>query len=180
MDKALDILLHADQHLGTLVSQYGPWIYAILFLIIFCETGLVFLPILPGDSLLLAIGALAGAEVLNIYIAIPLLIVASSLGSNTNYWIGRWIGPRAFHFPKSFLFNPEHLHKAHAFYNKYGAGMMVFIRFVPFVRTFGPFTAGVGSMDYRKYVVYDSIGSVAWVTSITLLGYLVGDHLFAS
>ena len=178
MEKLMEFILNADQHLGVMVEQYGLWIYAILFLIVFCETGLVVMPFLPGDSLLLAVGALASAEILNIFAAVPLFIIASSLGSNANYWIGRWIGPRAFHFPKSILFNPAHLQRAHRFYAKYGAGMMVFIRFVPVVRTFGPFAAGVAAMDYRKFIIYDSIGALAWGSSLTLIGYWFGGRFF--
>ncbi|MDR0533912.1 MAG: VTT domain-containing protein [Verrucomicrobiales bacterium] len=180
MDKAIDILLNADQHLGVLVEQYGLWVYAILFLIVFCETGFVVMPFLPGDSLLFAVGALAAVEVLNIFVAVPLFIFASALGSNLNYWTGRWIGPRAFHFPKSMLFNPSHLQKAHGFYGKYGSAMMLFMRFVPVVRTFGPFAAGVAAMDYRKFLLYDSLGASSWGSTVTLLGFWIGGTVFGS
>ena len=172
------IVLHLNDYLAQWTQAYGLWIYAILFLIIFCETGLVVTPFLPGDSLLFAVGALAGSGALDIWIAVPLFIIASSVGDNTNYWIGRWIAPRAFHFPKSFIFNPEHLKKAHSFYEKYGSRMMIFCRFVPIVRTFAPFAAGVAAMDYRKFLLFDSIGAVAWGASLPLLGYWFGNQEF--
>ncbi|MDR1305014.1 MAG: VTT domain-containing protein [Verrucomicrobiales bacterium] len=178
MGIAPDLLLNADQHLGALVGRYGHWIYALLFVIVLCETGLVVMPFLPGDSLLFTVGALAAVEVLDMFIAVPLFTAASALGSNLNYWIARWIGPRAFHFPKSVLFNPAYLQKAHVFYEKYGAGMMLFVRFVPVVRTFGPFAAGVAAMDYRKFLIYDSIGAVSWSTAVTGLGFWLGNAVF--
>jgi membrane-associated protein len=176
MEKFIDIVLHVDKYLGALAEQYGLWIYAFLFLIVFCETGLVVTPFLPGDSMLFAVGALAAAGVLNIFIAVPLFVIASSLGDNTNYWIGRWIGPRAFHFPKSLIFNPAYLQKAHGFYEKYGSRTMAFSRFLPIIRTFAPFAAGVAAMDYRKFLVFDSIGALSWGGSLTLLGYWFGNH----
>jgi membrane-associated protein len=180
MQKLIEIVLNADQHLGALADEYGGWIYTVLFLIVFCETGLVIMPFLPGDSLLFAVGALAAVKVLDIFVAVPLFIIASSLGSNANYWIGRWIGPRAFHFPKSIIFNPKHLAKAHSFYEKYGSGMMVFIRFVPVIRTFAPFTAGAAAMRYRNFLLFDSIGSLSWGATLTLLGFWFGDSFFVS
>ncbi|MDR2463913.1 MAG: DedA family protein [Verrucomicrobiales bacterium] len=179
MEKIIDIALHIDKYLGSLAEEYGVWIYAILFLIVFCETGLVVTPFLPGDSMLFAVGALSAAGVLNIWVAVPLFIIASSLGDNTNYWIGRWIGPRAFHFPKSLIFNPEYLKKAHNFYEKYGARMMAFSRFVPIIRTFAPFAAGVAVMRYRKFLAFDSVGALCWGSSITLLGFWFGNHELA-
>jgi membrane-associated protein len=176
MEKLIDIVLHVDQYLGALAEEYGVWLYVILFLIVFCETGLVVTPFLPGDSVLFAVGALSAAGVLNICVAVPLFVAASSLGDNTNYWIGRWIGPRAFHFPKSVVFNPEYLKKAHAFYEKYGARTMAFSRFLPIIRTFAPFAAGVAAMDYRRFLTFDSVGALAWGSSITLLGYWFGNH----
>jgi membrane-associated protein len=176
MHQLIDSLMHLDRQLETYAHQYGVWIYAILFLIVFCETGLVVMPFLPGDSMLFAVGALAAAGVLHIWVAVPLFVVASSCGDNTNYWIGRWIGPRAFHFPKSLIFNPAYLQKAHQFYQRYGSRMMAFSRFLPILRTFAPFAAGVAAMDYRKFLLFDSIGALSWGSSITLLGYWFGNH----
>jgi membrane-associated protein len=178
MDKLMEFFGHIDQHLGGLIDQYGGWVYVILFLILFCETGLIIRPALPGDSLLLAVWAVAAAGLLDIFIVVPMFVLASFLGSNTNYWIGRWIGPRAFRLPKSLLFNPRHLERAHRFYGKYGPGMMLFTRFVPVVRTFAPFTAGVGVMDYRKFLLYDGIGALLWSPSLILLGFWGGNFLF--
>jgi membrane-associated protein len=175
MDHIIDILLHLDKHLEGYAHQYGVWIYLILFLIVFCETGLVVTPFLPGDSLLFAVGALSASGVLDIRIAVPLFIIASLLGDNSNYWIGRWIGPKAFHFPKSRIFNPEHLKTAHAFYEKYGPRAMCVSRFLPLIRTFCPFAAGVAAMDYRRYVIFDTIGALLWGSSLTMLGYFFGN-----
>ncbi|MDR1190771.1 MAG: DedA family protein [Verrucomicrobiales bacterium] len=175
MQNLIDIVLHLDKHLEGYAQQYGVWIYLLLFLIVFCETGLVVTPFLPGDSLLFAVGALSASGVLDIYIAAPLFVTASLLGDNTNYWIGRWIGPRAFHFPKSRIFNPKHLQTAHAFYEKYGPRAMCVSRFLPLIRTFCPFAAGVAAMDYRKYVVFDCLGALLWGGSLTFMGYFFGN-----
>lgn len=171
----ISIFLHLDQHLGEWITAYGPWIYAILFLIIFCETGLVVTPILPGDSLLFAIGAFAAAGSLDLATVMMLLFVAAVLGDTVNYLIGAWIGPKAFHFKKSIFFNPAHLAKAHAFYEKHGGKTIVIARFVPIVRTFAPFVAGMGSMNYRRFIAYNIGGAALWIGSIVMLGYLFGN-----
>jgi membrane-associated protein len=174
--KLVDIVLHLDDHLKELVPQYGPWIYAILFLIIFCETGLVVTPILPGDSLLFAVGALAGAKILELPLIVILLMltVAAILGDTVNYWIGHFVGPRVFKTESRFL-NRKHLEKTHEFYERYGGKTIIIARFVPIVRTFAPFVAGVGSMTYGKFMSYNIFGGLLWVVSMTVLGYFFGN-----
>lgn len=174
----IDFILHIDQHLQNFVSQYGTLVYAILFLIVFCETGLVVTPLLPGDSLLFAAGALAAnpANGLSVWIIIPLLIVAALLGDNTNYFIGRYLakkgaGAKLF---RLFTIKQEYIDKTHAFYEKHGPKTIIMARFVPIVRTFAPFVAGVGSMTYSKYIRYCIVGAVLWVTLATLAGYYFG------
>lgn len=174
----IDFILHIDQHLQNFVSQYGTLVYAILFLIVFCETGLVVTPLLPGDSLLFAAGALAAnpANGLSVWIIIPLLIVAALLGDNTNYFIGRYLakkgaGAKLFGL---FTIKQEYIDKTHAFYEKHGPKTIIMARFVPIVRTFAPFVAGVGSMTYSKYIRYCIVGAVLWVTLATLAGYYFG------
>jgi membrane-associated protein len=174
LKRALDIVLHLDRHLGEIVSQWGPWIYALLFVIIFCETGLVVTPILPGDSLLFAVGALCGAGAMNIALILLLLTIAAILGDTVNYWIGHFIGPKAFS-GRYKLLNPKHLQKTHDFYERYGGKTIIIARFVPIVRTFAPFVAGVGSMTYGRFMSYNVVGAVIWVLSITLLGYFFGN-----
>ena len=171
----ISIFLHLDQHLTEWTQLYGVWIYAILFLIIFCETGLVVTPILPGDSLLFAVGALAAKpDGLNLGVIMGLLFVAAVLGDTVNYFIGSWIGPKAFHYKKSWFFNPAHLVKAHSFYEKHGGKTIVIARFVPIVRTFAPFVAGIGSMNYRRFIAYNVAGAALWIGSIVMLGYIFG------
>ena len=174
----IDFILHIDQHLQNFVSQYGTLVYVILFLIVFCETGLVVTPLLPGDSLLFAAGALAAnpANGLSVWIIIPLLIVAALLGDNTNYFIGRYLakkgaGAKLFGL---FTIKQEYIDKTHAFYEKHGPKTIIMARFVPIVRTFAPFVAGVGSMTYSKYIRYCIVGAVLWVTLATLAGYYFG------
>lgn len=174
----LDLVLHLDSHLLALVQEYGVWVYAILFLIIFAETGLVVAPFLPGDSLLFVIGALCGMGSLQIEIAIPLLILAAFMGDNTNYWIGRLLGLRLLNKLGSRVIKHEHLEKTHAFYAKHGGKTVIFARFLPIVRTFAPFVAGVGMMNYRLYVMYSIIGGVTWIGSLTLAGYFFGNIPF--
>jgi len=173
---AIDFILHAENHLVWFIQNYGLWIYALLFLIVFCETGLVVTPFLPGDSLLFAVGALAARPEMNLQveIVVPLLLAAAILGDSVNYAIGKWIGPRVFHFESSRFFNKDHLLKAHAFYVKYGGRAIILARFVPIVRTFAPFVAGVGTMDYRKFIVYNVTGAVLWVGLFVGAGYLFG------
>jgi len=172
----IEFLLHAENHLKWVIENYGVLIYVLLFLIIFCETGLVVTPFLPGDSLLFAVGALAAQKLIAMEVVLPLLLVAAILGDSVNYGIGKWFGPKVFHFEKSRFFNPEHLHKAHAFYQKYGGRAIILARFVPIVRTFAPFVAGVGTMEYRKFFSYNVIGAILWVGLFLGGGYFFGLH----
>ncbi|MBI4809254.1 MAG: DedA family protein [Nitrosomonadales bacterium] len=171
----IDIVLHLDAHLLALVQEYGLWIYAILFAIIFAETGLVVAPFLPGDSLLFVIGALCGMGSLELQIAMPLLILAAFMGDNTNYWVGRLLGLRLLNHASQKLIKHEHLEKTHAFYAKHGGKTVIFARFLPIIRTFAPFVAGIGTMNYRLYVMYSIIGGVSWIGSLTLAGYFFGN-----
>jgi membrane-associated protein len=171
----LDIVLNLDRHLQWLVTNYGTWIYAILFLIIFCETGLVVTPFLPGDSLLFVAGTLAAAGDMYVHGLFAALAAASFLGDNTNYWIGRYAGPRVFSRANSRLLNPAHLTRTQRFYDKYGANTIFFARFMPIVRTFAPFVAGIGRMNYGKFLFYSFSGSIAWVGSLTYAGYYFGN-----
>ena len=172
---AVDIFLHLDKHLAAIVDQYGVWVYAILFTIIFVETGLVVMPFLPGDSLLFIVGALAGIGSLSLPLAMGLLIAAAILGDALNYAIGHKIGPKVFKWEKSRWFNKEAFNRTHAFYEKHGAITIIVARFIPFARTFAPFVAGVAQMTYRKFGAYNIIGGVLWVGSLTTLGYFVGN-----
>src|SRR5580765_8134443 len=151
---AIDLFLHLDRHLNELVRQYGTGTYLILFIIVFCETGLVVTPFLPGDSLLFAVGALTAQGLMAWEIVLPILLAAAILGDTVNYGIGNWVGPKVFHYESSRLLKKEHLLKAHAFYEKYGGRAIILARFVPIVRTFAPFVAGVGTMTYMKFIVY--------------------------
>lgn len=171
----VDIILHLDRHLQWLVANYGVWIYAILFLIVFCETGLVVTPFLPGDSLLFVAGTLAAAGDMYVHGLFAALATASFAGDNTNYWIGRYAGPRVFTREKSLLFDPEHLARTQRFYDKFGAKTVFFARFVPIIRTFAPFVAGIGRMRYGRFLFYSFSGSVAWVGSLTYAGYYFGN-----
>ena len=171
----LDIVLNLDRHLQWLVTNYGIWIYAILFLIIFCETGLVVTPFLPGDSLLFVAGTLSAAGNMYVHGLFGALAAASFLGDNTNYWIGRYAGPRVFSRENSRLFNPQHLARTQRFYDKYGANTIFFARFMPIVRTFAPFVAGIGRMNYGKFLFFSFSGSIAWVGSLTYAGYYFGN-----
>ena len=172
---AFDVLLHLDKYLGGVIQDYGAWTYLILFLIIFCETGLVVTPILPGDSLLFAIGVFCGLGDLDIYKTLALLSVAAVLGDTVNYAVGNFIGPKVFHYENSRIFKKEYLQKTHAFYEKYGGKTIIIARFVPIVRTFAPFVAGVGAMTYGKFLSYNVIGGLLWVFSLTLAGYFFGN-----
>jgi membrane-associated protein len=171
----LDIVLHLDRHLQWLVANYGPWIYAILFAIVFCETGVVVAPFLPGDSLLFVAGTLAAAGDMYIHGVFAVLAAASFLGDNTNYWIGRFLGPRVFTREGSRLLNPEHLARTHRFYARYGAKTIFFARFVPIIRTFAPFVAGLGHMRYPRFLFFSFSGSIAWVGSLAYAGYYFGN-----
>lgn len=173
----IDLFLHLDKHLAELISQYGTWTYAILFLVIFCETGLVIAPFLPGDSLLFATGALAATGALDPNIAFALMALASVLGDNTNYTIGRFIGPRAFSGNGRFL-KREYLEKTQHFYDKYGGRTIIVGRFLPIIRTFAPFVAGVAKMDRRKYVPFTIVGAIFWVGLFVYAGYFFGSLPF--
>jgi len=171
----LDLVLHLNKHLDRLVADLGPWLYVILFLIIFCETGLVVTPFLPGDSLLFAVGALtARPDGINFWVVAISLSIAAILGDSLNYWIGRRFGPRAFRFKSRFL-NPKHLEKTKEFYERYGGKTIIIARFVPIVRTFAPFVAGVGMMDYRRFMMFNVVGGLFWIWSLSLLGFFFGN-----
>jgi membrane-associated protein len=175
----LDILLHLNQYLSLWVLEYGIWIYGILFLIIFVETGLVIMPLLPGDSLLFAAGALAASQGgINIAILIPLLIVAALLGDNTNYFVGKYFGNLIKSKEKILFLKRSHIEKTEAYYAKYGGKTVIIARFVPIVRTVAPFVAGAGSMTYKKYIVNCILGAILWVGGVTILGYLAGNIPF--
>jgi len=171
----LDVVLHLDRHLQELVANYGSWIYGILFLIIFCETGLVLTPFLPGDSLLFVAGTVAAAGDMYVHGLFAALAAASFLGDNTNYWIGRFVGPRVFRREKSLLFNPEHLTRTQRFYDRFGAKTVFLARFVPILRTFAPFVAGIGRMRYPRFVFYSFSGSIVWVGLLTYAGFFFGN-----
>ena len=175
--KFIDIILHLDKYLADLVPQYGMWIYGILFLIIFCETGLVVTPFLPGDSLLFAIGALAGAGTLNLWVILALLSIAAILGDTVNYWTGYFLGPKVFKRKSRFL-NQSYLDRTHEFYERYGGKTIIIARFVPIIRTFAPFVAGIGRMSYMKFMSYNVFGGLLWVFSMTLAGYFFGGLEF--
>jgi membrane-associated protein len=174
----LDFILHVDVHLQTFVQNYGPWVYALLFMIVFVETGLVVMPLLPGDSLLFVAGTLAGLGLMSLPLTIVLLIAAAVLGNQTNYAIGRHFGPRVFQWEQSRWFNRRAFMQAHDFYERWGGLTIVLARFTPFVRTFAPFVAGVAQMTRRKFTFYDVTGGTLWVVSLTLAGYLFGNMPF--
>jgi membrane-associated protein len=171
----IDIVLHLDKHLTLLVQQYGPWIYAILFVIIFSETGFVVTPFLPGDSLLFVAGAIAALGGMNIGILIAVLTAAAVLGNMLNYQIGRYFGPKVFHWENSRFFNKAALEKTHAFYEKHGGKTLIISRFLPLFRTFAPFVAGIGAMTYARFSMFNLVGAVSWVGSLTLTGYWFGN-----
>lgn len=175
----IDIILHLDIHLASLLTEYGTWIYAILFLIIFCETGLVFMPFLPGDSLLFVAGALtATSPALEIDVLIAVLLAAAILGDNTNYWIGRAMGPKVFRWEKSRFFNRAAFDKTNSYFEKHGGKTIIIARFLPLLRTFAPFVAGVAHMPYSRYFLLDLAGGILWIFSLTLAGYWFGNIPF--
>jgi len=174
LKQLIDVFLHIDRHLEELTRNYGAWTNALLFIVVFCETGLVVTPFLPGDSLLFTAGALASLGTLNVWALFLLLSVAAILGDTVNYWIGKKIGPRAFDGSVKFL-KQEHLRKTEAFYEKHGKKTIILARFVPIVRTFAPFVAGVGSMTYGTFIAYNVIGGVAWVAICVFSGYFFGN-----
>ena len=170
----IDFFLHLDQHLSQIISQYGVWTHLILFLIVFCETGLVITPFLPGDSLLFAAGTFAALGALDLWLVIILLLVAAIIGDTVNYWVGSYIGPRAFRGDIRFL-RKEYLDRTHAFYEKHGGKTIILARFIPIIRTFAPFVAGVGAMSYPKFITYNIVGAVLWVGLFVLGGYFFGN-----
>ena len=180
LKKLIDIVLHMSKHLEELVAQFGPWLYVILFLIIFCETGLVVTPFLPGDSLLFAVGALAaitpqpGAFGLNIWVLLIILIIAAILGDSVNYWIGKMFGNK---LPQKFprLIKPQHIQKTHDFYERYGGKTIIIARFVPIVRTFAPFVAGIGKMTYSRFMLFNVSGALLWIGLLLPAGYFFGN-----
>jgi membrane-associated protein len=171
----IDFILHVDQHLAEFVRDYGMWIYALLFLIVFVETGLVVMPFLPGDSLLFMVGALAGAGAMSLPVAMGVLLVAAILGDQVNYSIGRAVGPKVFQWENSRWFNRKAFDAAHSFYEKHGGITIILARFMPFVRTFAPFVAGVAEMNRATFTAYNVIGALIWVVGLTTVGYLFGN-----
>ncbi len=171
----IDIFMHLDKHLSLIIQSYGVWTYAILFLIIFCETGLVVMPLLPGDSLLFAAGAFAALGAFDVYWLSALLALAAILGDTLNYWIGHYIGPRVFSRKDVRFLNREYLDRTHAFYEKYGGKTIIIARFVPIIRTFAPFVAGVGSMTYSRFIMYNIAGGLAWIAIFVAGGYFFGN-----
>jgi membrane-associated protein len=178
--KLVDFILHIDRHLAEIIGQYGLWTYGILFLIIFAETGLVVMPLLPGDSLLFAAGAFSAKPEtgLNVHLMAFLLFVAAFLGDTLNYWIGHKLGPAVFKREDSIWLRKKHLEKAHAFFEKYGGRAVILARFVPIVRTFVPFVAGAGSMTYSRFIAYNLIGGFVWIYFFTYAGFLFGNQPF--
>jgi membrane-associated protein len=172
----IEFVLHINDHLAMMVETYGVWVYAILFLIVFAETGLVVTPFLPGDSLLFAVGAIAASTgKLNPFFCGGIIMLAAFCGDNVNYWAGRIIGPRVFRFEDSIFFNRKHLERTEQFYNKYGSRAVIIARFVPIVRTFAPFVAGVGKMEYPRYILFSFMGSMLWVPVCVGAGVFFGE-----
>lgn len=180
LKKLVDFIIHIDRHLAEIIASYGLWTYGVLFLIIFAETGLVVMPLLPGDSLLFAAGAFCAKPEtgLNVHLMAGLLFVAAFLGDTLNYWVGRKIGPAVFKREDSIWLRKKHLDKAHAFFEKYGGRAVILARFVPIVRTFVPFIAGVGSMTYPRFMAYNLIGGFAWIYFFTYAGFMFGNQPF--
>ena len=172
---AWDIVLHLDTHLADFVAEHGAWVYALLFTIVFIETGLVIWPFLPGDSLLFVAGAVAAAGGMDISAVMAVLVAAALTGDNVNYAIGRWAGPRVFHYERSRWFNPSHLARAHAFYERHGGKTIILARFIPVVRTYVPFVAGIGAMPYARYMGFCVAGALIWVVSLCTAGYFFGN-----
>jgi len=170
-----DLLVHLDKHLANLLLQHGAWVYLLLFLIVFCETGLVVTPFLPGDSLLFVAGTLWAAAGLNVHTLAALLIAAAILGNTTNYWVGRYLGPKVFHWEDSRWFNRKALDRTHAFYERHGGKTIVITRFLPIIRTFAPFVAGVGSMAHARFQLFNVAGGVLWVASLLYAGFFFGN-----
>ncbi|MCX6818322.1 MAG: DedA family protein [Candidatus Aenigmarchaeota archaeon] len=170
-----EFVLHLDQNINILIATFGPWTYVILFAVIFCETGLVVAPFLPGDSLLFAAGAFAALGSLDFALLFVSLAAAAIIGDTVNYWLGHYVGPKVFTKKNVRFMNKEHLERAHRFYEKYGGKTIVLARFIPIIRTFAPFVAGIGAMNYRRFIVYNILGAVAWVAVFLTGGYLFGN-----
>lgn len=171
----IDIFMHLDKHMGTVIQNYGVLTYVILFLIIFCETGLVVTPFLPGDSLLFATGTFAAIGALDVLTVFVLLAIAAVAGDTVNYWVGDFVGPKVFHKEDVRFFNKKHLERTHQFYEKYGGKTIIIARFVPIIRTFAPFVAGIGSMTYGRFLRYNIIGGILWVAVFVFAGYFFGS-----
>jgi membrane-associated protein len=174
----INFILHLDRHLFDLCSQYGAWVYAILFVVIFCETGLVITPFLPGDSLLFAVGSLTAINALDLPTSIVLMILAAVLGDTVNYWIGNYVGPKIFQQENSRLLNKEYLIRTHQFYERHGGKTIIIARFLPIIRTFAPFVAGIGSMTYRRFLLFNVVGGALWVLLFIPAGYFFGSVPF--
>lgn len=174
----VDFILHVDKHLEAFVIAYGPWVYALLFLIVFVETGVVVMPFLPGDSLLFVVGTLCGAGLMSLPLAIALLLAAAILGDQCNYTIGRHFGPKVFRWEQSRFFNRAAFNAAHMFYERHGGVTIIIARFMPFIRTFAPFVAGVAEMNRSKFTLFNVVGALIWVIGITVVGYLFGNLPF--
>lgn len=171
----IDFILHVDKHLAAFVQAYGAWVYALLFLIVFVETGVVVMPFLPGDSLLFVVGTLCGVGLMSLPLAMGLLIPAAVMGDQTNYLIGRHVGPRVWAWEHSRFFNKRAFEQAHAFYERWGGITIILARFMPFIRTFAPFVAGVAEMNRARFSTYNVVGALIWVIGLTLAGYLFGN-----
>ena len=170
-----DLLVHLDQHLLALARDYGGWIYLILFLIIFCETGLVVTPFLPGDSLLFVVGTVAAAGAIDVHVAVVLLTLAAVVGNSVNYAVGRWLGARVFQSEDSWFFKKAYLERTHRYFERFGGRTIIITRFVPIVRTYAPFVAGIGAMNYARFLMFNVIGAVLWVALLVYAGYLFGS-----
>ncbi|KWT83490.1 DedA family protein [Candidatus Magnetominusculus xianensis] len=171
----IEIVMHLDKHLGDIANSYGMWTYALLSVIVFCETGLVVTPFLPGDSLLFAAGTIAAISTLKLHWLIISLSLAAIIGDAVNYWAGYYIGPKVFHYENSRLLNKEYLERTRKFYEKYGAKAIIIARFVPIIRTFAPFVAGIGKMNYKRFTTYNIIGGICWVGICSTAGYFFGN-----
>ena len=171
----VDFVLHLDTHLDQIIQSYGAWTHALLFGIVFCETGFVVTPFLPGDSLLFAVGTFAARGSLDLVVALIVLAAAAVLGDTANYWIGWFVGPKMFHKENVRFLNKKHLDRTHEFYEKYGGKTIIIARFVPIIRTFAPFVAGIGRMSYWRFIAYNVFGGVGWVVLLVLSGYFFGN-----
>jgi membrane-associated protein len=175
IEKFIELILNLDKHLFELCTAYGAWVYAILFVIVFCETGLVVTPFLPGDSLLFAVGSLAAINALDLTTSIVILTAAAILGDTVNYWIGDYVGPKVFHKDTGRLLNKEYLLRTHRFYEKHGGKTIIIARFLPIIRTFAPFVAGIGSMTYKRFLLFNVVGGALWVLLFVPAGYFFGS-----